>query len=82
MIIIDNGDIEYYGGVSFMKAGIVYSVIKLITVSPTYSQEIQTEFYGEGLDGLLKAKSHKLKGIVNGIDYELNNPSTDKNIFV
>jgi starch synthase len=77
----DNRDIEYYGGVSFMKAGIVFSD-KVITVSPTYSQEIQTEFYGEGLNGLLRSKSHKLKGILNGIDYDLNNPLTDADIFV
>ena len=42
-----------------MKSGIVFSD-KVIAVSPTYSNEIQTEFYGEGLDGLLKSKSHKL----------------------
>ena len=59
----NNGDIEYYGGVSFMKSGIVFSD-KVIAVSPTYSNEIQTEFYGEGLDGLLKSKSHKL---LNGL---------------
>ena len=64
-----------------MKAGIVFSD-KVITVSPTYSNEIQTEFYGEGLNGLLRSKSHKLKGILNGIDYDLNNPLTDADIFV
>ena len=76
---LDEGHIEYYGGINFMKAGIVYSD-KVSTVSPTYSQEIQTSYYGENLDGLIRANSHKLKGIVNGIDYEINNPSTDKNI--
>ncbi|MGL6106018.1 glycogen synthase GlgA [Romboutsia sp.] len=78
---LDRGDIEYYGGVSFMKSGIVFSD-KVTTVSPTYTNEIQTEFYGEGLDGLLKSESHKLKGILNGIDYDINNPATDKDIFV
>ncbi|MGL4912561.1 MAG: glycogen synthase GlgA [Romboutsia sp.] len=78
---LHNGDIEYYGGVNFMKSGIVFSD-KVTTVSPTYTNEIQTEFYGEGLDGLLKYKSYKLKGILNGIDYDLNNPSTDKDIFI
>lgn len=77
----NNGDIEYYTGVSFMKSGIVFSD-KVITVSPTYSKEIQTEFYGEGLNGLLKSRAHKVKGILNGIDYDLNNPSTDNDIFV
>ena len=78
---LDNGNVEYYGGVSFMKSGIVFSD-KVTTVSPTYTSEIQTEFYGENLDGLLREKSYKLKGILNGIDYDLNNPSTDKDIFV
>lgn len=76
---LDDGHIEYYGGVNFMKAGIVYSD-KVSTVSPTYANEIQTKYYGEDLDGLIKSNAYKLKGIVNGIDYEINNPATDKNI--
>lgn len=76
---LDDGHIEYYGGINFMKSGIVYSD-KVSTVSPTYANEIQTKFYGESLDGLIKSNAHKLKGIVNGIDYEINNPETDKNI--
>ena len=78
---IENGDVEYFGGVSFMKSGIVFSDM-VTTVSPTYTNEIQTEFYGESLDGLLRHNSYKLKGILNGIDYDLNNPETDKDIFV
>ena len=46
---LDEGNIEYYGGINFMKAGIVYSD-KVSTVSPTYANEIQTKYYGEGLD--------------------------------
>lgn len=76
----DNKDIEYYGMVNFMKAGIVFSDV-VTTVSNTYKEEIQTPFYGEGLDGLLRSVNYKLKGILNGIDYELNDPKTDKNIF-
>ena len=49
----DNGDIEYYGSINFMKAGINFAD-KIITVSPTYANEIQTSFYGEQLDGLLR----------------------------
>lgn len=77
----NNGDIEFYGNVNFMKAGIVFAD-KVTTVSKTYAKEIQTEFYGEGLDGLLKANAYKLEGILNGIDYDLNNPATDNTIFV
>ena len=76
-----NGDVEYYGSINFMKAGIVFSDI-VTTVSKTYVQEIQTKFYGEGLDGLLKANSYKVEGILNGIDYDLNDPATDNSIFV
>ncbi|WP_042277928.1 glycogen synthase GlgA [[Clostridium] dakarense] len=78
---LENGNVEYYGGVSFMKSGIVFSD-KVSTVSPTYTNEIQTKFYGESLDGLLRHNSSKLIGILNGIDYDLNNPKTDKDIFV
>jgi starch synthase len=76
---LEDGNIEYYGGVNFMKAGIVYSD-KVSTVSPSYANEIQNKYYGESLDGLIKENSFKLKGIVNGIDYEINNPENDKNI--
>ena len=72
--------IKYYDGISFMKAGIVYSD-KITTVSKTYAKEIQTAYYGEGLDGLLRQKSGKLVGITNGIDYSENDPKNDKNII-
>ena len=77
----NNGDIEFYGNINFMKSGIVFSD-KVTTVSKSYVEEIQTQFYGEGLDGLLKANRYKLEGILNGIDYDLNNPLTDNAIFV
>lgn len=71
--------IEYYGGASFMKAGIAYSDA-VNTVSPTYAVEIQTPAYGEGLDGLLRSRSIALSGIMNGIDMDEYNPSTDKEL--
>jgi starch synthase len=49
----------------------------LSTVSPTYAREILTPAFGEALDGLLRARQHRLSGIVNGIDMELWNPATD-----
>lgn len=72
--------LEFNGAVSFMKGGLVYS--KLInTVSIAYANEIQYPYYGEGLDGLLRARSQSLYGILNGIDYDEYDPSKDKLIF-
>lgn len=71
--------VEYFGKVSFMKAGIQFSE-RITTVSPTYAREIQDEKMGEGLHGLLSAKASVLSGILNGVDYALWNPDTDKAI--
>ena len=71
--------VEYYGNVNFMKAGIVYAD-HVTTVSPTYASEIQTGYYGYGLDGLLSAQGSRLSGIVNGIDTKSYNPATDPHI--
>jgi len=71
--------LKFFDAISFMKGGIVFSDA-VTTVSETYAAEIQTPFYGEGLDGLLRFQAGKLHGIVNGIDYELYNPKTDKKI--
>lgn len=79
--LFDNGTVEFYGRMSYMKAGIVYSDM-ISTVSETYANEIQTEEYGYGFDGIIRANSDKLKGIINGIDYVINNPETDKHIDV
>ena len=72
--------IKFFDGISFMKAGIMYSD-EVNTVSNSYADEIRTPYFGENLDGLLNGVSYKLSGIVNGIDYDEHNPLTDKNIF-
>lgn len=77
----NSDQLEFHGNVNFMKAGIVSSDT-ITTVSPTYRNEIQTPYYGEKLDGLLRAKDSSLVGIVNGIDEGLYNPSSDKYINV
>ena len=66
-----------YDNGNYLKGGIVYSDY-VTTVSDTYAEEIKTPFYGEGLDGLMRARSNSLFGIVNGIDYTLFDPATDK----
>ncbi|SFA79358.1 starch synthase [Acetitomaculum ruminis DSM 5522] len=68
--------LEAYGDANYLKGGIAYSDI-IATVSKTYSEEIKTPYFGEGLDGLIKARQGSLYGIINGIDYESYNPLTD-----
>ncbi len=68
--------LEFYGNASFLKGGLIYSHI-LTTVSNSYAEEIQDPFFGEGMDGLLRARRHSLHGIVNGIDYNEYNPQSD-----
>ena len=69
--------LEAYKDANFLKGGIVFADA-VTTVSNTYAEEIKTPFYGERLDGLLCARAHDLRGIVNGIDYDVFNPETDK----
>ena len=71
--------LEAYKDANLLKGGLVYADA-ITTVSPTYAEEIKTPFYGEGLDGLLCARSNDLRGILNGIDYDAFNPETDPNI--
>ena len=73
--------LEFYGMCSFIKGGIVFAD-HITTVSPTYAQEIQTAYYGERLDGLLRARADSLTGILNGIDTVEYDPETDKAIAV
>ncbi len=69
--------LEAYKNGNLLKGGIVYADA-ITTVSQTYAKEIQLPFYGEGLDGLMRARANDLRGIVNGIDYVEWNPDTDQ----
>ena len=71
--------VEYYGKISFLKAGIALSR-KITTVSPTYAAELLTPDFGMGLDGLLQARQADLHGILNGIDLDTWNPENDGDI--
>ena len=68
--------LEFYGQLSFLKAGLYYADA-ITTVSPRYASEIQQQPLGFGLEGLLAARSNVLQGIVNGIDTEVWDPATD-----
>lgn len=67
---------KVFDDANLLKGGIAYADF-VTTVSETYAEEIKTEFYGEGLDGLMYARRDSLCGIVNGIDYIEYNPETD-----
>ena len=66
---------------NMFKGGLTYTNM-ITTVSQTYAGEIQTPYYGEGLDAHLRYHSGKLRGIVNGIDVDLWNPATDDRLYV
>jgi len=68
--------VEFFGMVSFIKAGLFYSD-RLTTVSPTYAEEIQTPAFGWGLDGLLRSRASVLTGILNGVDTRIWDPRHD-----
>ena len=67
---------EYYGGVNFLKAGLV-TATAITTVSPSYAEEILTPEFGMGMQGVIASRLSALHGIVNGIDPEVWNPDTD-----
>jgi starch synthase len=71
--------LEFYNHLNFLKAGIVFADL-LNTVSPTYAREIQTRYFGCGLQGVLAQRAGRLYGIVNGVDYDVWNPATDRHI--
>ncbi len=73
--------LEFYGKISFLKAGIQYSD-RLTTVSPTYAREILTPDFGCGLDGLLRVRNQDLTGILNGVDLRVWDPATDRHLPV
>ena len=79
-IVYNEWGCEHYGRVNWMKGAINYSD-KIVVVSPNYAHEILTGEYGEGMDYTLRGHTDKIVGILNGIDYDVFNPKTDKNIF-
>lgn len=69
-------ELEFYNEFSFIKGGLVHAD-KISTVSPSYANEIQTEAFGCGLEGLLQTRKNDLIGILNGIDIDEWNPNKD-----
>ncbi len=73
--------IEFYGGLSMLKAGMIFSDY-VTTVSPTYAREICTPEFGYRYEGILQHLGQRLTGILNGIDMEVWNPETDPHLAV
>jgi starch synthase len=69
--------LEFYGKVNLLKGGIVFSDF-ITTVSRKYAEEIQTPEFGCGLEGVLRSRRDRLRGILNGVDYHAWSPATDK----
>lgn len=68
--------VEYHGQIGYLKGGILFADA-VTTVSPTYAAEIRTPGQGMGLNGLLDGRADVLNGILNGIDVDVWDPSTD-----
>jgi starch synthase len=68
--------LEYYGQISFMKAGLVFAH-QVTTVSPNYAVEITTPEFGCGLEGVIQSRAQPVIGILNGVDIAVWNPDED-----
>jgi len=68
--------LEFYGDINYLKAGLLFADA-ITTVSPRYAEEIQTPSFGSGLDGVLRMRADRLRGILNGVDDAVWNPASD-----
>ncbi len=68
---------EYYGNICFLKSGIMFSEV-VNTVSETYAKELLTPEYGAGMNPFLNERKDDFYGILNGVDYNIWNPETDR----
>jgi starch synthase len=68
--------LEFFGDINYLKAGLLFADA-ITTVSPRYAEEIQTPSFGSGLDGVLRMRADRLRGILNGVDDAVWNPASD-----
>ena len=73
--------LEFYGQANSFKGGLLFSD-RLATVSPNYAREIQHAYYGENLEGIIRARSADISGIMCGLDPTIYNPATDERIYM
>lgn len=71
--------LEFYGDINLMKGAIMASH-HITTVSPTYAWELRIPFYAHGLHDVIASQSHKIVGILNGLDVALYDPRTDASL--
>ncbi|HHZ02502.1 MAG TPA: glycogen synthase [Tissierellia bacterium] len=76
----EKGIVEYHGTINLLKGALETAHI-ISTVSETYAEEILDDYYAKGLAPIIQKNSHKLRGILNGIDTEVYNPETDEALF-
>jgi len=69
--------VEFFGRLNFLKGGILYAD-RITTVSEHYLREILTLSGGCGLDGVLRENAHRLSAILDGADYKLWTPASDR----
>ena len=69
--------VEFFGRLNFLKGGILYAD-KITTVSEYYRREILKPSGGCGLDGVLRENAHRLSAILDGADYKVWNPASDR----
>jgi starch synthase len=77
--LFNHRQLEFYGQLNFLKAGCVFAD-RISTVSPRYAEEVQTMVFGCGLEGVLTERKSVLSGIVNGVDYAVWDPATDRHL--
>jgi starch synthase len=77
--VYNQGGLEFWGDVNWMKAGIMYADA-VTTVSHRYAEEIQTLDYGWGLDEVLFQRHSRIFGIPNGLDWQVWNPAADSDL--
>ena len=77
--LFNHRQLEFYGQLNFLKSGCVFAE-RINTVSPRYAEEIQTKAFGCGLEGVLTERHKVLSGIVNGVDYAVWDPATDRHL--
>ena len=80
-VLYTGGTLAYEDDINLMK-GAVYACDAITTVSPSYAQELMNPMFSKGLYKVIQENSHKLRGILNGLDMQAYDPASDHRIYV